>query len=439
MSGNLFEHRLGTGLEPNGGGAGGGSSPGIPGPAGKSAYELAVQNGFAGTLAEWLASLEGGDGKSAYELAVLDGFTGTQAEWLASLKGGDGEDFLQYATEPIPAPERGADGERGERGEDAPRYASEPVPVPEGAEGTPGRDGEDALQYASEPVPVPESVKGDKGDSGEDALFFATEPIPVPAPNFDLSEVEIPDNPSYASEPVPVPEAPQGEPGRDGEDFLQYASEPVPVPGNPTAGAAQYSLHAYKHEITAADVTAKYFDVAPDFPDAAVSRRHSAVMIVNTDAQAEGVDFEIVGDGSGKPRRVSWDGLGLENDPPMTAGWTVTVIYHARIWDASGVGEQGPPGERGEDGNGALQFASEPIPVPAGGQTGGALRYEHTQSVPAAVWNVRHNLGAVPVFALTRDAAGEQIAGFADYAASDADTLVISFSEPVAGSALILG
>ncbi|WEY79913.1 hypothetical protein P5667_12340 [Bacillus velezensis] len=80
---------------------------------GKSAYDIAVDNGFSGTLEEWLASLKGEkgntgakgdkgdtgatgakgatgaagkDGKSAYELAVQQGFTGTLDEWLASLK-----------------------------------------------------------------------------------------------------------------------------------------------------------------------------------------------------------------------------------------------------------------------------------------------------------------------------------------------------------------
>ncbi|MBR2364288.1 MAG: hypothetical protein IKA79_03710 [Lentisphaeria bacterium] len=88
-----------------------------PGPAGKSAYELAVQEGFTGTQTEWLESLEGEgkpgqsayelalaagyqgtipqwleelEGKSAYEVAVGDGFNGTLSEWLTSLKGADG-------------------------------------------------------------------------------------------------------------------------------------------------------------------------------------------------------------------------------------------------------------------------------------------------------------------------------------------------------------
>lgn len=62
---------------------------------GKSAYELAVDSGYEGTLDEWLNSLHGipgEDGLSAYELAVLhDGFVGTVNEWLDSLKGDPGE------------------------------------------------------------------------------------------------------------------------------------------------------------------------------------------------------------------------------------------------------------------------------------------------------------------------------------------------------------
>lgn len=86
---------------------------GVNGSDGKSAYEIAVENGFVGTESEWLVSLEGSDGKdgvngkdgadgqdgingadgkSAYIIAVEHGFTGTETEWLASLKGADGKD-----------------------------------------------------------------------------------------------------------------------------------------------------------------------------------------------------------------------------------------------------------------------------------------------------------------------------------------------------------
>ena len=49
---------------------------------GKSAYQLAVAAGFAGTEAEWLASLKG---ESAYETAVEQGFTGTEASFGKAL------------------------------------------------------------------------------------------------------------------------------------------------------------------------------------------------------------------------------------------------------------------------------------------------------------------------------------------------------------------
>lgn len=80
---------------------------GVAGQDGKSAYQVAVDNGFDGTEVEWLRSLHGNDGldgksgrdglpgqsgKSAYEIAIANGFMGTETEWLESLKGKDGRD-----------------------------------------------------------------------------------------------------------------------------------------------------------------------------------------------------------------------------------------------------------------------------------------------------------------------------------------------------------
>lgn len=72
---------------------------GVNGADGKSAYELAVDKGYRGTLEEWLASLvgevgasgqAGANGQSAYEIAVKNGYTGTETEWLTSLVGASG-------------------------------------------------------------------------------------------------------------------------------------------------------------------------------------------------------------------------------------------------------------------------------------------------------------------------------------------------------------
>lgn len=60
---------------------------GIDNYTGKSAYELAVENGYTGTVQEWLASLVGPPGKSAYEIAVEHGYNGSEEAWLASLAG----------------------------------------------------------------------------------------------------------------------------------------------------------------------------------------------------------------------------------------------------------------------------------------------------------------------------------------------------------------
>lgn len=91
---------------------------GVNGKDGLSAYEIAKENGFIGTVSEWLESLKGADGlpgkdgingidgangvdgkdgadgqngadgengKSAYEVAVENGFTGSEEEWLQSI------------------------------------------------------------------------------------------------------------------------------------------------------------------------------------------------------------------------------------------------------------------------------------------------------------------------------------------------------------------
>lgn len=65
--------------------AGAGAIKGQDGAPGKSAYEIAKDNGFDGTEQEWLESMVGDEGKSAYEVAKDNGFDGTEEEWLQSL------------------------------------------------------------------------------------------------------------------------------------------------------------------------------------------------------------------------------------------------------------------------------------------------------------------------------------------------------------------
>lgn len=64
-------------------------------PQPKSAYDVAVENGFQGSEEDWLASLKGNDGnegnqgKSAYDLyRDLFGYEGTEEQWLIDLRTG---------------------------------------------------------------------------------------------------------------------------------------------------------------------------------------------------------------------------------------------------------------------------------------------------------------------------------------------------------------
>ena len=76
---------------------------GETGGEGKSAYELAVQNGFQGDLTAWLASLKGAQGavgKSIYQDAVDRGlFQGTFEEFLVLQKGDTGASAYEEALE----------------------------------------------------------------------------------------------------------------------------------------------------------------------------------------------------------------------------------------------------------------------------------------------------------------------------------------------------
>ena len=70
--------------------------PGKDGVDGASAYQLARQQGYGGTLTQWLTTLIGAAGASAYDLARAGGYGGTQAAWIASLKGAAGKDASAY-------------------------------------------------------------------------------------------------------------------------------------------------------------------------------------------------------------------------------------------------------------------------------------------------------------------------------------------------------
>ena len=99
----------------------------------------------------------GADGKSAYEVALQNGFTGTEADWLTSLKGQKGDTGAPGA--------KGAPGEKGERGEkgdvgetgEKGEKGDTGTPGKDGVKGTDGKDGADGF---SPTVTVTETSTG---------------------------------------------------------------------------------------------------------------------------------------------------------------------------------------------------------------------------------------------------------------------------------------
>lgn len=124
-------------------------------PRGKSAYEIAKENGFDGTEAEWLASLKGATGAA--------GANGKDGENGKTPYVGDNGNWY-IGTNDTGKPSRGAKGEPGTDGV-TPTFSIESVET-----GEPGTDAEvtmtgDAPNHGLRFV-IPRGNKGDKGSPG---------------------------------------------------------------------------------------------------------------------------------------------------------------------------------------------------------------------------------------------------------------------------------
>ena len=95
-------------------------------------------------LSEMQIGANGKDGRSAYEIAIENGFVGTAAEWLESLKGRDGID----GTDGLPGKD-GKDGADGLPGKDGTN----------GKDGKDGRDGKDGVSPDLTNYPDTDAVK----------------------------------------------------------------------------------------------------------------------------------------------------------------------------------------------------------------------------------------------------------------------------------------
>ena len=169
-------------------------------PRGKSAYEVAVENGFSGTEEEWLASLKGATGAPG-----ADGRDGEDGK--TPYVGDNGNWFV--GSDDTGKPSRGAKGEKGEKGD----TGAQGIQGEQGIQGVQGEKGEKGDTGAQ----GPQGLQGPPGEAGADGK----------TPNLTIGSVTTLDAGQNATasmggtaeSPVlnlGIPRGTKGEPGIDG-------------------------------------------------------------------------------------------------------------------------------------------------------------------------------------------------------------------------------
>ena len=143
--------------------------------------------------------LQGPQGKSAYQVAVDDGYVGSESEWLASLKGEKGDQG--------PKGESGKPGKQGPKGEPGEQGIQGPKGEPgeTGVQGPKGEPGEQGIQ-GPKGEPGEPGKQGPKGDPGKSAYQVAVDNGFVGTEDEWLASLKQ------------GPKGEPGEPGRQGAD-----------------------------------------------------------------------------------------------------------------------------------------------------------------------------------------------------------------------------
>ena len=120
-------------------------------PRGKSAYEVAVENGFSGTETEWLASLKGATGAPG-----ANGKDGTDGK--TPYVGDNGNWYI--GADDTGKPSRGAKGDKGEKGD----TGAQGIQGEQGIQGVQGEKGDKGEKGAQ----GPQGLQGPPGEAGAD-------------------------------------------------------------------------------------------------------------------------------------------------------------------------------------------------------------------------------------------------------------------------------
>lgn len=181
-------------------------------PRGKSAYEIAKENGFNGTETEWLASLKGATGAPG-----ADGKDGTDGK--TPYVGDNGNWYI--GADDTGKPSRGAKGDKGEKG-DKGDTGAQGIQGEQGIQGVQGEKGDKGEKGDT----GAQGIKGEKGDTGAQGPQGAAG-ADGKTPNITIGNVETLEAGQNATasmggtaeSPVlnlGIPRGTKGEPGMDG-------------------------------------------------------------------------------------------------------------------------------------------------------------------------------------------------------------------------------
>lgn len=184
-----------------------------------NAYQIALEEGFEGTLDDWFESMKG---KSDYDLAVENGFEGTVEEWLESLRGDSKltDEQVAYIAKWVEQAKEAEGGEEGGdgngEGESGPDHPVTVIPSPDT-----GTDGEGEGTDGGSNDGTDDREDGGDGSNGSD--LDDTEKVPVPP--VDGSGDGDEKTPDQSSGDGSSTEDGDGTPGSDGTDSSEGRNE----------------------------------------------------------------------------------------------------------------------------------------------------------------------------------------------------------------------
>ena len=198
-------------------------------PRGKSAYEVAVENGFSGTETEWLASLKGATGAPG-----ANGKDGTDGK--TPYVGDNGNWYI--GADDTGKPSRGAKGDKGEKGDTGAQGIQGEQGI-QGVQGEKGDKGDKGSPGAKGDKGAP-GAKGDKGDPGATPnLSIGTVTTLEAGQNATASMGGTAENPVLN---LGIPKGAKGEPGQDGSVDIATSVSPSSTDSEVPSAKAVYTF-----------------------------------------------------------------------------------------------------------------------------------------------------------------------------------------------------